>query len=316
MNKNDKFIFKCEHDKEHPYTRISNTVHFSDLSFEAHSLLCRVLAYPEYYKFHPTVWYKKFPRRYVDSAIRELIKKGFCKKVKISRREVDFYFYETPIKVGEDVRSVHQNSEKVDVQNEHLRCTEHTPQMYGAYTSDVRSVHLLSNKENNNINIINTNVSTNIEYSKINDKISLQNNQMTDLEKKRIDVQNDQHLRMMYGKFNDHYLLHPRFKLNDFLQNIQMMEYEGYTFQAISERLDSILTEQRKLNNIDKVQIEDKQEFLSLMKSGCLMNDQDKGEEILCKEEKDGLNSPNEEIDDYDIIDFDSIDNYEYKGKY
>lgn len=162
----EKFITRNEHNSENLYKPISNTVSKSNLSLPAKGLLLVVLSMADDYKFHPTHFYKHYPRRTVDAAVAELVEKGYCKKVSINRKTVYYYFIEAP----DDVQYVHHNS-KDDVQNEHLCCTERTSYDVQKSQYDVQGVHLISNlisKGNNTTTISNNNtVEENMEQSKI-----------------------------------------------------------------------------------------------------------------------------------------------------
>lgn len=93
-----KRIFRTKKGKNADnYTIISNQLLNSDLSADAIYVMVQVLKKPDYWKFYINKFSIeiKFGERRLRSTINELIEKGYCNKIKISKREVEYTFYET-----------------------------------------------------------------------------------------------------------------------------------------------------------------------------------------------------------------------------
>ena len=93
-----KRIFRTKKGKNADnFTLISNSLLNSDLSADSIYVMVQVLKKPDYWKFYINKFSVeiKFGERRLRTAIAELIEKGYCKKEKISKREVEYTFFES-----------------------------------------------------------------------------------------------------------------------------------------------------------------------------------------------------------------------------
>lgn len=94
-----KTIFRTKKGKNaDTYTRVSNGIFKYKLSCEATYVLINALTKPDYWKFHLNVFSKEINmgEKRVRSAINELVVNGFCHKMTINKRQVDYFFFESP----------------------------------------------------------------------------------------------------------------------------------------------------------------------------------------------------------------------------
>jgi hypothetical protein len=92
-----KRIFRTKKGKNADnFTLISNSLLNSNLSADSIYVMVQVLKKPDYWKFYLSKFSIeiKFGERRLRTAINELIEKGYCKKEKISKREVNYTFFE------------------------------------------------------------------------------------------------------------------------------------------------------------------------------------------------------------------------------
>jgi hypothetical protein len=122
-----KRIYRTKKGKDSDtYTIISNQLLNSSLSADAIYVLVQVLKKPNYWKFYINKFSLeiKFGERRLRTAITELIENGYCNKIKISKREVDYTFFESnnlnpEFNIKKDTSS-NENKIQNELQNERV----------------------------------------------------------------------------------------------------------------------------------------------------------------------------------------------------
>lgn len=111
-----KRIFRTKKGKKNDkFTMVSNDLLNSDLSADSIYVMIQVLKKPDYWKFYIKKFSVeiKFGERRLRTALDELEKNGYCQRNKISKREVEFTFFESKI-----LNPELKNTNVIDVCNE------------------------------------------------------------------------------------------------------------------------------------------------------------------------------------------------------
>jgi hypothetical protein len=91
------------------------------LSADAIYVLVQVLKKPNYWKFYINKFSLeiKFGERRLRTALTELIENGYCNKIKISKREVEYTFFESEI-LNPEYKSEKKDNVILENQNERV----------------------------------------------------------------------------------------------------------------------------------------------------------------------------------------------------
>lgn len=126
-----KRIFRTKKGKnDDKFTLVSNDLLSSDLSADCIYVMVQVLKKHDHWKFYINKFSIeiKFGERRLRTALKELEEKGYCVRNKISKREVEYKFYESKFINPEQFEFVKKNS-VAKSQNESLSITNCTTEI-------------------------------------------------------------------------------------------------------------------------------------------------------------------------------------------
>lgn len=111
--------------KDDKFTMVSNELLNSELSADSIYVMVQVLKKHDHWKFYVNKFSSeiKFGERRLRTALKELEDKGYCNKNKISKREVDYTFFESKFLNPRQFENV-EKIKSIEKQNEGVRATE------------------------------------------------------------------------------------------------------------------------------------------------------------------------------------------------